>query len=168
MKIQRKFPHFLNFLIFAISLATVISFSYVYVFSSVTILEFLFSHDCNAHQLDFLSTISHAHIGQLVIFSLYFIFSLAIMDVVLNLIMTLPGIRNNSFIAICYKTFLIFYAIILLFITLIGALYFFHILLSRQIDISNLHLILTLVLITAVPFFQSVFKITAYHKYKRP
>ncbi len=169
MKTLRKFPSTINLFILILSSLTVLSFFYINLSSNLTAFGLLFGKNYNQFQLAFLSQVPYPTLGEMFVFSMYFIFCLAIIDVILSLIMFIPSIQRNSFMAILYKTFLMFYGIILIMLASFGIAFLVFYLVTHGFNANNLSPIIMFAgYLTLIPIVQCIFKTTAYNKFKRP
>lgn len=167
MKKLRKFPHTLNAFILLVSLLTVISFFYISISSKVTAFGLLFGENFSQVQQFFISNSAFPILSSLFVFSMYFIFALAIVDIILNSIMFIPSIQRNAFMAILYKTFLMFYGIILIILAVFGAIFLGFSIFSNGIHNNLSPLLIFAGYLTLIPLIQSMFKVSAYNNFKR-
>lgn len=169
MKVLRKFPTTLNTIILATSMLTVLCFFCFSISSNITAVDLLFGENYNALQQAFITNGTNAVFNGALVFVMYFVFFVAMLDIILNVVMFIPSIQRSAFMAILYKTFLIFYGVILMIFALFGIAYLAVYIMQNSVNINSLPSVAIFAcFLTLIPFLQSIFKTTAFHKYKRP
>ena len=96
----------------------------------ITAWDFLLGNNHQALQESFIVTTcaSFKFFGYCYIYILYSLLFLSMIDIFLGLIMMIPGIRRNSFMALLYKTFLIvfgFYQLVCYLVTIVFMILYF-------------------------------------------
>ena len=143
--------------------------------------NFLLGSSHESLQANFIATTcaGFSFIGYCFIYVLYSILILSMIDIALCLVMLIPTIRKNFFMALLYKTFLIFFGFFELLCYLITLVFMILYFVSvgragvsigdffTSIQVSNPVLWITLItfFITVVI---SMVKLMAYRNYKRP
>ena len=131
MKQERVFPKFLNLAILLISIATILCFAiFHFGAENTTAWDFLLGSNYESLQAGFISGIcaNFKFFGYCFIYILYASLFLAFIDIFLCIIMFIPSIRKNSFMALLYKTFLIvfgFFGLLCYLLTLVFMILYF-------------------------------------------
>ena len=112
MKQERVFPKYLNLTILLFSIVTIILMAVLHFgVEGTTAWKFLLGENHQILQTEFIKTscTNFSFFGYAFIYILYAMLFLSLIDIFLCLIMFIPSIRRNYFMALLYKTFLIFF-----------------------------------------------------------
>lgn len=182
MKQERIFPKYLNLSILIMSALTILLMAVLHFGAEgTTAWNFLLGENHQLLQTAFIKTTCAGFnfLGYAFIYILYAMLFLSMIDIFLCLIMLIPAIRRNYFMALLYKTFLIFFGFFTLLcylLTLIFMIAYFvsvgkagvsfgDFFTSEQSSNPIFWITISMFFITAII---SMIKLMAYKNYRRP
>ena len=181
MKQERIFPKYLNLAITLVAIATFICVLLInFSESGLTTAMFLVGDDYQIFQDHFINSVclDYPFMGYLFISVLYAVVFITIIDLILSPIMFIPAVRKNSFMALLYKTFLIFYGIIQILLCIVAIIFsfFYFAYCSRSglnaaefFDAQNNTPVFAMLIISIISLAgMGGLKLVAYRSYKRP
>jgi len=182
MKQERIFPTYLNLSILIISVVTILLMAILnFGAEGTTAWNFLLGANYESLQAEFIATTcaNFKFFGYCIIYILYSMLFLSLIDIFLCLIMLIPSIRKNSFMALLYKTFLIFFGffeLLCYLFTLVFMILYFVAFGSAGVSIGDFFTSLQIenpvFWISIVTFLVtasiSMAKLMAYKNYRRP
>lgn len=182
MKQERIFPKYLNLAILLFSVVTILLMVFLHFgVEGTTAWNFLLGENHQVIQTEFIKTscAGFSFFGYAFIYILYTMLFLSMIDIFLSLIMFIPTIRKNYFMALLYKTFLVFFGVfqfLCYLLTLIFMIIYFVAMGNAGISFTDFFTIeqstKPIFWITISMFFLTVIismtKIMAYRNYRRP
>lgn len=181
MKQERVFPKYLNLAITLVAIATFICVLFVHFSESgLKTVMFLVGDDYQVFQDHFINTtcLDYPFMGYLFIVVLYAVMFITLIDLIISPLMFIPAVRKNSFMALLYKTFLIFYGIIQILLCILAIIFsfFYFAYCSRSglsvaefFDAQNNAPIFAILIISILSLgAMGGLKLVTYRNYKRP